>query len=55
MPGSLVILSPDWFYTIFVGIVKNRDTDEMNYTHKKFGYVAINIEIIKQNAELDNT
>jgi hypothetical protein len=53
MPGSLVVLSPDWFHKIFVGIIKNRDSAEMNYTHKKFGYIAINIHIIKQNADLD--
>lgn len=50
MPGSLVIISPDMFITLLVGIVKNRDSIEMNYTHKKYGYVPINVEILKSNS-----
>ena len=49
MPGSLIVISNDVFYTLLVGIVKNRDANEMNWTHKKFGYVPINIEILKSN------
>ena len=52
LPGSLIVTSPDLFKSFFVGIVRNRDTEEMNYTHKKYGYVAINIEIIKSTVDL---
>jgi hypothetical protein len=45
--GSLVILSHDNFKSLVVGLIKNREAKEMNETHKKFGYVPINIEIIK--------
>ena len=43
LPGSLIILSPDTFTTMFIGLIRNRDPKEMNFTHKKFGYVSINI------------
>lgn len=49
LPGSLVILSPDEFVTIFIGLVKNRDSKQMNFTHKTYGYVPINIEVLKTN------
>ena len=52
LPGSLVILSHDYFATVFVGLLKNRDSKTMNKTHQKFGYVPINIEIIKSNVEV---
>ena len=51
--GSLVILSHDNFRTLFIGIIKNREAKEMNETHKRFGYVSINIEIIKSLIELN--
>jgi hypothetical protein len=54
MPGSLVVLSFDYFRTFFVGIIKMRDVILMNKTHKKDGYVPINIEIVKTNVgEMD--
>lgn len=46
LPGSLVSLSPDNFQTVFVGITQNRDPKQMNTTHKQYGYVNINIEIV---------
>jgi hypothetical protein len=51
LPGSIVVLSPDKkFDTLFVALVKNHDPLIKNQTHKKFGYVSINLEIIKTNA-----
>jgi hypothetical protein len=51
MPGSLVILSQDSFNTLFIGVLKNTDTKQRNETHKKFGYIAVNIEILKSTEE----
>ena len=45
-----MILSHDKFKTLFIGLVKNRDAKEMNYTHEKYGYVSINIDIVKSTA-----
>ena len=50
LPGSLVILSHDNFLTIFVGLIKNRNANEMNETHRQYGYVSINIDIVKSTA-----
>jgi hypothetical protein len=47
MGGSLVILSFDGFATFVVGILKQGDALQRNDMHKKFGYIPINIEIIK--------
>ena len=33
LPGSLVVISHDYFATILVGLLKNRDAVEMNRTH----------------------
>ena len=33
LPGSLVIMSHDYFKTIFIGLLKNRDSKSMNKTH----------------------
>ena len=46
-----MVLSFDYFRTFFVGIIKMRDVILMNKTHKKDGYVPINIEIVKTNVE----
>ena len=47
LPGSLVILSHDFFQTLFIGILKNSDSKQRNETHKKFGYISLNIEILR--------
>ncbi|TNV87514.1 hypothetical protein FGO68_gene11469 [Halteria grandinella] len=47
LPGSLVIVSSDNFKSYFVGILKSKDAELMNKTHRQLGYVPINIQIIK--------
>ena len=49
LPGSLVVLSPDNFRTLYIGLLLNSDARERNKTHQKYGYVAVNVEIIKSN------
>lgn len=47
LPGSLVLLSCDNFKSIFVGTIKQKDAITMNKTHKKFGFVPVNIQVVK--------
>jgi hypothetical protein len=47
MPGSLVVLSHDFFETLFIGVLKNTDQKQRNETHSRFGYISVNIEILK--------
>jgi hypothetical protein len=49
MPGSLVVLSHDFFETLFIGVLKNNDAKQRNDTHISFGYISVNIEILKSN------
>jgi hypothetical protein len=49
MGGSLVILSFDGFATFIVGLLMQGDPVQRNYMHKKFGYIPVNIEIIKKS------
>ena len=49
MGGSLVILSFDGFASFVVGLLKQGDALQRNDMHKKFGYIPINIEIIKKS------
>jgi hypothetical protein len=55
LPGSLVILSHDFFNTLFIGLLKNSDSEQRNFTHKKHGYISLNVEILKSNdSEIDS-
>jgi hypothetical protein len=47
MPGSLVVLSHDFFNTLFIGVLKNTDAKQRNETHSRFGYISVNVEILK--------
>jgi hypothetical protein len=51
MPGSLVVLSHDFFDTLFIGVLKNTDQRQRNETHSQFGYISVNIEILKSTEE----
>jgi hypothetical protein len=55
LPGSLVILSHNFFNTLFIGLLKNSDSKQRNYTHQKHGYISLNVEILKSNdLEIDS-
>lgn len=54
LPGSLVVLSPDGFKTLFVGLLKNTDSVQRNETHKRYGYVGVNIEILNSTFEYES-
>ena len=47
MGGALVILSHDGFTSFVVGLLKQGDAIQRNDMHKDFGYVPVNIEILK--------
>jgi hypothetical protein len=47
MPGSLVVLSHDFFGTLFIGVLKNTDNKQRNETHSRYGYISVSIEILK--------
>jgi hypothetical protein len=47
LPGSLVILSIDSFSTLLVGVLLNCDSKQRNETHKKSGYVTVNVQPLK--------
>jgi hypothetical protein len=47
LPGSLVVLSDDYFKTLLIGVLKNTDSKQRNETHKKYGFIQVNIEILK--------
>jgi hypothetical protein len=55
LPGSLVILSQDFFATLIIGILKNADSRQRNETHKKYGYISVNVEILKYTDEISST
>ncbi len=50
MGGSLVVLSHDGFKTFVVGLLKHGDSRQRNEMHQMFGYVPVNIEILKQSS-----
>jgi hypothetical protein len=54
MPGSLVVLSHDFFTTMFIGVLKNSDALQRNDTHRRYGYIAVNVEILKSTEDLDS-
>lgn len=55
LPGSLVILSHDYFQTLFVGVLKNSDSTQRNETHTKYGFISVNVEIIKSTEDVTST
>lgn len=45
--GQLLVFSDDKFRNrMFSGIIRKRDADEMDRTHKNFGYIIIYIELL---------
>jgi hypothetical protein len=54
LPGSLVILSHDYFQTLFIGLLKNTNSKVRNETHKKFGFISVNIEILKSTETIES-
>ena len=47
MSGSLVVFSSDGFQNeLYIGVIRDRDAKDMDRTAKKFGYIAVNIEIM---------
>lgn len=48
--GQLLIFSDDKFRNrMFSGVIRKRDADEMDRTHKQFGYINIYIELLQDN------
>lgn len=47
MGGSLVILTCDGFQNFVIGLLKNGDSKQRNEMQAKYGYIPINIEILK--------
>ena len=54
LPGSLVILSDNFFETIFIGILKNSNSKLRNDTHRQYGYISLNIEILSSAENIDS-
>lgn len=47
MYGSLILLSSNNFKTIYLGVIRDRDGDEMNETYKSHCFVDVSVEFVK--------
>ena len=55
LPGSLVVLSHDNFKNMFIGVLKNADSKQRNETHQKYGFISVNVEILKSTEDINST